>query len=116
MLPADVVRQFLSALFDESLPEDAAVRFLHADARLVERPNAFLPGGRVGGRDGVPAGVRAGRELMAWQRLDVHSLVADGPEVAVRATWEGARQDDGALLRVHSGLFFRVEDGLIVEE
>ncbi|MBX7101224.1 MAG: nuclear transport factor 2 family protein [Myxococcaceae bacterium] len=92
------------------------------DAVQHEHPNALTPAGARRDLAGLRAAAERGKAVVAAQRYEVHSIVAQGDQVAMRVTWRGTlkvpvgKTPAGGELLAHFGVFLRYRDGRIVEQ
>jgi ketosteroid isomerase-like protein len=119
--PAAVVRRYFELVADLGSAPDALRDLLHPAVRVAEHPNAINPRGIVRDRDGVIAGLLAGKRLLAAQTIDVLELLVSGDRVAVRAIWRGTIGEGtdtlgpGTELVAHIAAWLTVADGRIRE-
>ena len=117
--PAAAVTHYFSVVADLASTEDDLRKVLHPDVVLVEHPNAIRPQGAETDLEACVSGFLAGKSLLSHQAIDVHDLVVDGDQVAVRSTWRGTVANDagplkaGTTLTAHMAGFLTVRDGLI---
>jgi ketosteroid isomerase-like protein len=111
---ADVVRRYFAVVADLGSSQQDLEAVLHDDVQVIERPNPMNPAGAVRDRDHMVKGFLAGKELLASQSMDLHDLLADGDQVAVRATFR-ATTKDGMDMVAHLAGWLRVADGRIRE-
>ena len=90
-----------------------------ADVTFTEYPNLVKPsGGSVGLREMLAAS-RAGAQLLASQKYDVHHAAQHGDTAILRLTWTGTVGADvgrfvrGQQLTAHIAQFVTVRDGRI---
>ena len=119
---AELVRRFLATVdagTREELPLEAFADFLHPDIEQRELPNKYAPRGAVRDLEALRKNAGAGRRLMAEQRYEIRSVIAQGDTVAAEGTWTGTlaialgELPAGTVLRAHLAMFFELKDGRI---
>lgn len=91
------------------------------DVLWMEAPTSWFPEGRSGGLAEVRAALEASQPLLCDRRADLHDVIADGSQAAMRYTWSAVVAADG--LSVPAGTrasmevaaFLLVRNGRIVE-
>jgi ketosteroid isomerase-like protein len=116
-----VAHRYYRTVSELSSTEDQLRALLAPDVRVVEHPNALVPGGAVRDLDQTLAGFARGKALLREQSFDVLEIVSSGERVAVRATWRGVIGADagpfhaGQQLTAHVAAWLTVRDGRVVE-
>lgn len=115
------VRRYLQAI-SANVSVEEIVRFFSPDVVQEEMPNRLKPqGGRCGLAEMRQAYER-GRQIMASQRYDVQSAIAEGDWVAIEMVWTGklaaavGHLPPGAEMRARCAIFFEFQDGKILRQ
>jgi predicted ester cyclase len=101
---------------------DALARFFHPDVVQEELPNRLNPGGVRRDLAGLLASAEKGQAVIAGQRYQVRSAVADGDRVALEIDWSGTLKvaigalAAGAVMRAHLATFLELREGRIVAQ
>jgi len=117
--PLDTVRAYFAAI---ERADPAAIDFYADGVEQVEHPNAIKPNGDRRGVHQMRADFEKGRALLARQHYDIRSAIVSGDQVAVQVAWTGelatplGTLQPGDVMRVHSAIFFRVQNGKIVSQ
>jgi ketosteroid isomerase-like protein len=121
-LSTDLIERYLALVADLDADPAELDRFVHPDARFVERPCLVSPRGRERDREETRAGFARSRTRLASQRIDVRDHIVAGDRVVTRAVWSATlAQDAGPLpagteLRADCSMFFTLRDGLIAAQ
>ncbi len=100
---------------------DRLLELYAPDVLWVESPTVWFPEGRSGGLAEVRAALAAARLALRDRRADLHDVIADSTQAAMRYTWSGVVAADGLGIPVGSPLsmevaaFLLVRNGRIVE-
>jgi ketosteroid isomerase-like protein len=112
------VRRYLDAIAAGATGGELT-EFFTEDALQIELPNKLNPNG---GRSDLPtilARAEQGKTMLASQRYDIVSVIAQDERVAVEALWEGVLAtpagslEPGNRMRAHFAMFFQFRDGRI---
>lgn len=93
--------------------------FFTDDATVTEHPNLVKPTGGIAPLAKILAESAAGARLLASQRYDVHSAVAQENLVIFRLTWTGVIAKEvgpyreGQVLKAHIAQFIETRDGRV---
>jgi ketosteroid isomerase-like protein len=116
-----IVRQYLQAI-SSNVPVEELLSFFSPDVVQEEMPNRLKPqGGRCGLAE-IRSNYERGRQIMASQRYDVQSSIADGDMVAIELIWTGrlavavAHLPPGTEMRARCAIFFQFQDGKILRQ
>lgn len=115
-----LTRRYLAAL--EAGDEAAVFACFHPEIRQVEWPNRLVEKGATRDLAYLKASFAKGAAVIAGQRYDVKSLIANGDEVAFEAVWTGTLQvalgslKPGDTMRAYIASFLTFRDGLIVSQ
>jgi predicted ester cyclase len=118
MTNAHIAREFLKAI---EAGDDAA-RFYAPDAVFHEHPNLLTPNGALRDITAIRNAAERGRKAVRDQRYEVHSLLSDGDQVALRVTWRATlnvalgKTPEGGQMTADFGLFLKFRDGRICEQ
>jgi ketosteroid isomerase-like protein len=116
------VERYLALVADLDADPGELERFVHPEARFVERPCLVSPRGQERDLEAARAGFAHSRTLLSAQRIDVREHVVAGDRVITRAVWTGRLAHDagplpaGTELRADCSMFFTLRDGLIAEQ
>ncbi|WP_291378582.1 nuclear transport factor 2 family protein [Demequina sp.] len=116
--PLAVVRELHRALEDNRSGESLRSLF-HADATVVEHPNALKPNGDIVDVEQLIAASSAGAEMLSSQTYHELSAIAEGDSAALRVRWNGVVAAEvgpfvlGQELTAHVAQFATVVDGRI---
>jgi ketosteroid isomerase-like protein len=116
-----VVRRYLEAI-SSKVPVEELVGFFSPDIVFEEMPNRLKPQGGRSGLAEMRHNYGRGLQIMASQRYDVRSSIADGDMVAVEVVWTGkletavAHLQPGAEMRAQCAFLFEFQDGKIVRQ
>jgi len=117
--PLDTVRAYFAAL---ERADPAAMDFYAEDVEQIEHPNAIKPQGDRRRINQMRSDFEKGRALLARQHYDIRSAIVSGDQVAVQVLWTGelgislGTLQPGDVMRVHSAIFFRIQNGKIVSQ
>jgi ketosteroid isomerase-like protein len=87
MTTEETIRAYLRAI--ESHDLDAVAAYLHADYENIEHPNKLSPQGKRFDKAGARAAGERGAAIIASERYEVRSVIAEGPRAAVQLVWSG---------------------------
>lgn len=119
--PADVARRYYAVVSDLGSTAEDLRPLLSPGLRVVEHPNLVTPAGAVRDLEATLVGFERGKALLREQRFTVHEVLAEGPRVAVRATWLGVVGRDlgpfreGQDLVAEVAALLTVRDGQVVD-
>jgi ketosteroid isomerase-like protein len=114
----EIVRKYLAAL-EYGVQSEELASFFASDAVQVELPNRLNPNGGESNLATLLARAEQGRGLLARQRYEIVSELADNDRVAVEATWSATLAVPlgtlaaGDSMRAHFAMFFELVDGKI---
>src|SRR5262245_36995825 len=117
----ELARRYFAAL-ETGLTDEALAAFYHPEVVQEEFPNRLLPNGARRGLAEVLAAAERGQQVMASQRYEVLSVVAEGDRVAVEFRWVGVLAAPvgtlpvGAEMRGRFASFLELRDGRIVSQ
>lgn len=117
----ELTRRYFEAL-EAGLVGDALAAFYDPGVVQEEFPNRLLPNGARRNLAEILAAAERGREVMAGQRYEILSLVADGDRVAVEFLWSGTLAvplgalQAGAVMRGRFASFLEYRDGRIAAQ
>lgn len=115
--PLETCVAFVEAAAVDAL--GAIDRYLDPSATQEELPNRIHPAGASYDVAGMRAAALRGRALLASQRYEVVSALADGARVALELAWEGVLAVSagalapGARMTARIAMFFEVHGGRI---
>lgn len=115
------VRRYLEAI-ESKVPVEELLGFFSPDAVVEEKPNRLKPNGCHSGVAEMKGAYERGRQIMAWQRYDVRSALAEGDVVAIELVWMGqlaaavGHLQSGAEMRAQCAMFFEFLDGKILRQ
>lgn len=116
-----LVLDYLRAI-EQNADERQFADFFAAHLEQREFPNRLVDNGAARGLQQVLEGSRKGRTVVQNQRYDVKSALVDADRVAVELTWTAelkvpiGKLEAGATMTAHCGVFFRIQDGRIVQQ
>jgi ketosteroid isomerase-like protein len=116
-----LVLDYLRAI-EQTADEAQLAAFFAPDLTQREFPNRLVDSGAARGLPQVLEGSRKGRTVVQNQRYDVKSALVDADRVALELTWTAelkvplGRLKAGDTMTAHCGVFFRVQDGRIVQQ
>jgi ketosteroid isomerase-like protein len=116
-----LIRRYFDAI-ERDADEAELAKFFAPDVRQHEYPNRLVDQGAERDLALLLAGSRKGRQVVTRQRYAIRSALVDGDRVAVELTWSAelkvplAKTPAGATMKANCGVFFRLQDGLIVEQ
>jgi ketosteroid isomerase-like protein len=116
-----LVLDYLRAI-EQNGDERQLTNFFAAHLEQREFPNRLVGNGAERGLQQVLEGSRKGRTVVQNQRYDVKSALVDEDRVAVELTWTAELKvplgslEAGATMTAHCGVFFRIQDGRIVQQ
>ena len=116
-----LIRSYLNALAAGAVGDDLA-KFFTPDIAQIEYPNRLNPNGGRSDLAAILHRAEQGRKLMAEQTYEILSEMAEGPRVAIEATWTGVLAvpvgtlEPGSTMRAHFAIHFEIRDGLIAEQ
>src|SRR5262245_56937100 len=114
MSPVDVARRYLAAL-ESRAPVESIAALLHPDAVIERLPNRLAPAGSLRRRDEALADVTRGRALLASERYEVTSALADGLRAVLEVSWSGVLDVSagpltaGQTLRARCSMHFELD-------
>jgi ketosteroid isomerase-like protein len=120
---ARVAHRWIELYNDGSAESYGSDRFLEVyadDCAWYEMPTSLFPSGRSGGVPEVRAAYEHAASLLRDRRADLHDVVADGNEAAMRYTWSAVVAGDsplgpaGTRLVLEVAAFLEVRNGRIV--
>jgi len=116
-----LVKSYFEAL--EQGADDATLgSFFAPNVEQREFPNRLLENGARRGTAELLDGHRKGQSVVEQQRYAVQNALVDGDRVAVELLWTArlklplGKLKVGDEMRAHCGVFFRIEDGRIVQQ
>lgn len=115
------VNRYLQAI-SAKVPLEDLLSFFSPDAVVEELPNRLKPNGYRSGVTEMKSAYERGRQIMAWQRYDVRSALAEGDVVAIELVWTGqlavavGHLQPGAEMRAQCAMFFKFRDGKILSQ
>jgi ketosteroid isomerase-like protein len=115
-----VVSDYLRAI--EAKDAERVRALLHPTLKQHEYPNQLVKSGAERNLEDVLAGLARGAQVLTSERYEIEDALVDGDRVAARARWQGTLAIDvlgkraGEVLEARFGVFFRLKDGLIVEQ
>jgi ketosteroid isomerase-like protein len=113
-----MIREYLKAL-ESGAASEVLRRFFTADARQIELPNRLNPKGGSSDLDLLLLRAEHGRKLMREQHYEIKSVLAQGDNVAIEASWRGTLAVPlgaivaGTTLHAHFAMFFEFSAGSI---
>jgi ketosteroid isomerase-like protein len=116
-----LVLDYLRAI-EQNADEARLAAFFAPDLAQREFPNRLVDNGATRGLPQVLEGSRKGRTVVQNQRYDVKTALVDADRVALELTWTAELKvplgslKAGATMTAHCGVFFRVQDGRIVQQ
>jgi ketosteroid isomerase-like protein len=124
MVPNDnlsLIRAYLACLETSGSLEELSAFF---DPDVVHRqwPNLIYPDGAVMDLATMRDKFERGKKLLASQRYEITNALAQADEVALEVSWTGTLSvplkhlSAGEKLTAHCAMFFRVQNGRIVEQ
>ena len=75
-----------------------------------------MPSGRRGGKEELFDALRQSRDFLKDLRLDVLSIVANGPDGVLESSFSAAAVKDGSPIKARIIWFFTAEGGKITKE
>jgi ketosteroid isomerase-like protein len=87
MTTREIVIAYIRAI-EAHAPEEVE-RYMHPDYENLEHPNKLVPAGRRYDLAAIRAAGERGRAVMASERYEVRSVIADGDRAAVQIAWSG---------------------------
>ena len=115
------VRAYLACIEAAGSVSDVTAYF-HPDVVHRQWPNAIYPDGAVMDLTTMRTNFERGKQLLAAQRYEIISALAQGDEVSLEVTWRGTlavplkHLAPGSELVAHCAMFFRLREGRIVEQ
>ncbi len=116
-----VVRGYLMTI-EKSATKETLEAFLHNDIHQYEFPSRMNPNGRCRKKAEMLADCEKGKALLTVQEYRIKSLISDGNRVSAETEWVGTLAiplgslNAGDRMRVNFGVFFRIQDGKIIEQ
>jgi ketosteroid isomerase-like protein len=116
-----VVTRYLQAI-EQDADEATLAAFFAPNIEQHEFPNRLLENGSHSGAAELLAGSRKGRSVVEQQRYAVRNALVDGDRVAVELVWTArlkvplGKLKVGDEMRASCGVFFRIEDGRILQQ
>jgi ketosteroid isomerase-like protein len=116
-----LVRHYFQAL-ERNADEAELAAFFSSNVRQREFPNRLVDKGAERDLSLLLEGSRKGRQVVQEQRYEIRSAIACDDRVALELTWTAklkvplAATPAGEALTAHCGVFFRIQDGRIVEQ
>ncbi len=117
----DLVLAYLRAL-EEGADEARLGSFFHPEVRQHEFPNRLMDSGAERDLSKLLEGSRKGRQVIENQRYVVSNVLVSDDRIALELEWTGRLKvplgstPAGGTLRARCGVFFRIQDGRIVEQ
>ncbi|HEX9259246.1 MAG TPA: nuclear transport factor 2 family protein [Acidimicrobiales bacterium] len=122
---AGVVAHRWIELYNEGEPgtygSDRFLELYADDCLWVEMPSAFFPEGRTGNKAALREALSSSESVMIDRHVDLHDVIADGNEAAMRYTWSATLNADGTPVPKGTRItgevaaFLVVRNGKIVE-
>jgi ketosteroid isomerase-like protein len=116
-----LVGRYFRAL-ERGADEAELAAFFSSNIRQREFPNRLVDQGAERDLSLLLEGNRKGRQVVQEQRYEIRSAIASGERVAIELTWTAklkvplAATAAGETLTANCGVFFRIQDGRIVEQ
>jgi ketosteroid isomerase-like protein len=116
-----LVLDYLRAI-EQNADEARLAAFFAPNFEQREFPNRLIEKGAARGLPQVLEGSRKGRTVVQNQRYDVKNALVDADRVALELTWTAELKvplgslEAGATMTTHSGMFFRIRNGRIVQQ
>jgi ketosteroid isomerase-like protein len=116
-----LVFDYLRAI-EQNADEAQLAAFFSPALEQHEFPNRLVESGAARGLEQVLAGSRKGRLVVQNQRYAIENALVDGDRVAIELTWTAelkvplGRLAAGDSMTAHCGVFFRVQDGRIIQQ
>jgi ketosteroid isomerase-like protein len=117
----ELTRSYFAAL-ERGVTGDELAAFYHPDVVQEEFPNRLLPNGAKRDLAGILGAAVRGQGVMASQRYDIRSVVADGTRMAVEFVWSGTLAipvgglPAGAVMRGRFASFLEFRDERIIAQ
>ena len=117
----ETARRYLAALERGAVGAELA-GFFAPDVIQHEFPNRLTPNGARRDLGALLDGAARGQQVMASQRYDIQSAMADGNRVVLEVEWTGtvavpiAALPAGGAMRAHFAVFIEFRDGKIVAQ
>jgi ketosteroid isomerase-like protein len=115
-----VVTDYLRAI--EAKDADRVRQLLHPQVVQYEYPNQLVKAGASRVLEEVLEGLERGSKVLTDERYDVLDALVDGDRVACRVHWRGTLAVEvlgkapGDVLEARFGVFFRLQDGQVIEQ
>src|SRR5690606_26924748 len=113
-----MIQAYLKAL-ESGAPAADLRPFFTPDAQQIELPNRFNPNGSSSDLGTLLQRAEQGQKLMRDQHFTLETVIEQGDEVAVEASWHGTLTSPlgtiiaGTTLRAHLAIFFAFSEGRI---
>ena len=117
----DVVCSYLKAL-ERFAPPEELQPFFADNVVMTELPNRLVPTGQVRRKAELLKASTKAPKVLAEQRYDVRSVLAQGDTVVVDVDWSAtirvplSQTPVGGRLNARIAMFLRLDDGRIVEQ
>ncbi len=112
------IKEYLTALEDAATGE-ALARFFTEDAEQIELPNRLNPNGGQSNLAHLLKRAELVPTLLQNQHYEVHSILVQGDNVAVEATWTAVLAvplrtlPEGSTMKAYFAMFFEFRGGRI---
>ena len=115
-----VISDYLRAI--EAKDSDRVRAALHPEVAQHEYPNQLVKDGASRTREVMLEGLAKGSKVLTRESYELEDALVEGDRVACRIRWRGTLalevlgKKAGDVLEARFGVFFRLKDGLVLEQ